>query len=117
MRRNTNKSRLGGAVSCHDVLKQYDKAKTRLLHIQTLLPKMPPEVRQPWQDWIKDASATIQQKGPETATSEPGDPLPGTTTVPGTAVPDKVDRATNAKPPVGPDSIPNGGGPGANPGR
>jgi tetratricopeptide (TPR) repeat protein len=52
---------LGGAVACHDVLRQDDHVAACLIQIQKMLPEMPSDVRVVWERWLEDAKKSLQR--------------------------------------------------------
>jgi tetratricopeptide (TPR) repeat protein len=55
---------LGGAVQCHAAKGQLDKVRWRLIQIETLLPKMPEEVRKSWEPWLIDCVKLLKDLPP-----------------------------------------------------
>ncbi|MFO0844825.1 MAG: tetratricopeptide repeat protein [Gemmataceae bacterium] len=51
----------GGAVSCYAAKGQTDKLKQRLLQIKLMLPKMPEDVRKPWEEWLDSANKMLSE--------------------------------------------------------
>src|SRR5262249_43995573 len=51
---------LGGAVSCHAAMGQVGKVRQRLLEIDRAIKGMPPEIREPWEGWLKKARQGLQ---------------------------------------------------------
>lgn len=66
---------LGGVVSCHAALLQQDPRhldrsrmnliKQRLNEIQQLLPTMPPEASEPWEEWVQKVARSLDEYAAE----------------------------------------------------
>lgn len=52
---------LGGAVTCHAVMGKIEHVRQRLWQIQQLVPKMRPEVRGPWTEWLRIAVNNLRR--------------------------------------------------------
>jgi len=50
---------LGGAVQCFAAKGQLADVQQRLVQIRQLLPKMPPEIRKAWEEWVDKATREL----------------------------------------------------------
>jgi TolA-binding protein len=58
----------GGAVSCHAARRRegdVEKLKQRLVQIKLMLPKMPEDVRKPWEEWLDSANKMLNEQDQE----------------------------------------------------
>jgi tetratricopeptide (TPR) repeat protein len=51
---------MGGLVRCYAALGQAERLRETLATVQEVLPTFPPEIKQPWSDWLRVASKPLQ---------------------------------------------------------
>jgi tetratricopeptide (TPR) repeat protein len=57
---------LGAAVQCHAARGQLEKVRQRLVQIELLLPKLPPDVRKDWEPWLAECVKQLKDLPPTT---------------------------------------------------